>query len=87
MQNEDPTKSQKFVGRIAVAEIHGQTKNAIQSRIMATPIENSDRSWNCQHWVGDALLRLSNVGWITTAARKAAVDTMAGVVTDAPDES
>jgi len=86
-QNEDPSKSQKFVRRIAVAKIQGQSKNAIQSRIMATPIKNSDKSWNCQHWVGDALTRLSNVGWISPATRKTAVDTMASVVIDAPDES
>ncbi len=86
-QNEDPSKSQKFVRKIAVAKIQGRSRNDLQSRIMATPIKNSDKSWNCQHWIGDALVRLSNPGWISSSAREAAVDTMADVVTDAPDES
>ena len=86
-QNENPATSKTFIRKIVVANIQGQTKDAIQSRVMTTPIQNSDKSWNCQNWVGDVLTGLSKVAWISAAARRAAVDTMADVITDAPDES
>lgn len=84
---DDPAASVKFVSKIEVAKIHGQSKDSLQSTIMATPVKNTDRFWNCQHWVGDALLVLSKTGWISSAARKKAVDDMVDVIVDAPDES
>ncbi len=83
----DPAYSKKFIKKISVGTIQGQTKAAIESRIKATPVKNSDRSWNCQHWIGDALKRLADQKWISGGARSAAIDAMAEVIADAPDES
>jgi hypothetical protein len=84
---ENPTKSKGFIKKIHVGSIQGQTKAVIESTIKVTPVNNSDRSWNCQHWVGDALKRLSDRQWITSDARSKAIDAMAEVISDAPDES
>ena len=65
----------------------GQTKAAIESAIKFTPIDNSDPSWNCQNWVGDALKKLSDRQWITNGAFSEAIDAMGEVVVDAPDEA
>ncbi|KAL9131432.1 MAG: hypothetical protein Q9217_000646 [Psora testacea] len=62
---EDPSKSKKFVKKILVGQIQGQAKTAIESTIQLTPVNNLDRSWNCQTWVGDALKKLSDRRWIT----------------------
>ncbi len=85
-RGEDPFKSQKFVKQIPVGTIQGQGKVAIESEIKSTPIDNSDPSWNCQSWIGDALKKLSDSGWITSDARSNAIDAMAEVLVDAPDE-
>ena len=82
---ENPTKSKKFVKKISVGKIQGQTKVAIESAIKVTPINNSDRSWNCHHWIGDALKKLSDRRWITSDSRSKAIDDMAEEVTNAPD--
>ncbi len=84
---EEPTKSKKFIKKIPVGTIMGQAKTAIESTIKVTPINNSDRSWNCQNWVGDALKKLSDRQWITSDARSEAIDAMAEIIVDAPDES
>jgi len=84
---EEPTRSNKFIKKISVGVIQGQERANIESTIKATPIKNLDRSWNCQNWIGDALKRLSDQRWITPEARSAAIDAMAEVIIDAPDES
>ncbi|OXV10819.1 hypothetical protein Egran_01417 [Elaphomyces granulatus] len=84
---EEPTRSKKFIKKIFVGTITGQTKTAIESTIKFTPIDNSDRSWNCQNWVGDALKKLSDRQWITGGAFSKAIDAMVEVIIDAPDEA
>jgi len=84
---ETPSKSKRFIEKIPVGKIQGQTKAAIESIIKVTPIKNSDRSWNCQNWIGDALKKLSDRQWITSDARSKAIDAMAKVIVDAPDGS
>lgn len=84
---EEPTRSKKFIKKITVGTIMGQTKAAIESAIKFTPIDNSDPSWNCQNWVGDALKKLSDRQWITNGAFSEAIDAMGEVVVDAPDEA
>ncbi len=83
---EDPSKSKKFVKKILVGKIQGQEKAVIQSTITSTPVKNSDRSWNCQNWIGDALKKLSDRRWITSDARSDTIDAMADVIIDAPDD-
>lgn len=84
-EDQDPAVSAELITKITVGKINGQAKDSIQSAIKDTPIKNSDRSWNCQHWVGDALTRLSDRQWITTNERAQAVNAMAGIVVDAPE--
>lgn len=82
-----PMDSDKFIKKILVASIQGQTKDTIEPTILSTSIQNSDRSWNCQHWVGDASTKLVQMGWITSGERFNGINDMAGVVAEAPHES
>lgn len=82
---EDPSKSKKFVMKIPVGEIQGE-KTAIESTIKSVVINNTDRSWNCQNWIGDTLEKLSDQQWIPSDACFKAIDAMAGVIVDAPDD-
>ena len=83
---KDPSQSKKFVEKILVGKIQGQGKDAIESAIQSTPVNNSDPSWNCQNWVGDVLEKLSDRGWITNDACSKAIDAMAEIIVDAPDD-
>lgn len=82
----NPLKSKKFADKIPVGKIHGQEKDVIESTIQSIGVNNSDLSWNCQNWVGDALKTLSYKGWITNEARSNAIDSMAEIIVDAPDD-
>lgn len=84
---KEPSTSRRFVKQIPVGKINGQGKDAIESTIQSTPVNNWDPSWNCQNWVGDAMKKLSDRGWITNDARSKAIDAMAEIIVDAPDES
>lgn len=85
--NNDPSGSKNFICKIGIAKISGQSKETIQTEITSTPIKNTDKSWNCQHWVGDVLLGLDKSGWISSTARKDSLDSMVDVIVAAPDES
>ncbi|RMZ84897.1 hypothetical protein DV738_g391, partial [Chaetothyriales sp. CBS 135597] len=84
--NEDPTNSQRFVKEIPIAEITGKSNFEIQSTITATPVDNSTHDWDCQKWVGDALTRLNNLGWITKQQRSDGISKMVDVTFEAEDE-
>lgn len=83
---EDLSKSTSFAQIILIGNIQGEGKTAILSAITSTPVKNSDSSWNCQHWIGDALKELSDRGWITSDTRSQAINAMADVIIEAPDE-
>ena len=83
----DPIDTMKFIKKIPVGVIQGQTKLAIEEEIKSTPLLNTERGWNCQSWVGDALTKLSDRHWITDDERLTAIDVMAGVIVEAPDEA
>ena len=85
--DEDPSKSKKFVQKILVGEIQKHEKVGIESTIISTPVNNSDCSWNCQNWIDDALKKLSDRQWITSDAHSKAIDAMAEVIVEAPDDS
>lgn len=84
---KDPSKSRRFVLKILVGEIKGQKKDVIESVIQSTGVNNTDTSWNCQNWVGDALRTLSDKGWITNDARSNAIDAMAETFVNMPDDT
>lgn len=81
-----PRKSQNFEQDIPVATIGGKTRAEVQSTIAATPTNNSTHDWDCQKWVGDALTRLSNLGWITGEAESDGISKMVDVLWEAKDE-
>ena len=87
---EEPVETAEdidIVGKIYVGDIDDPAGKAVLSIISRTPVDNSDRSWNCQNWVGDALKRLSERRLITDADRSKAIDAMVEVLLDAPDEA
>lgn len=86
-QQEDPTTIKTFVKKIPVEPlVNSPTKGQLVSRIMTTPVKNSDPSWNCQNWVGDALDRLVQGNWITSRTSSDAIGLMADVIIEARDE-
>ncbi|KAJ6138419.1 hypothetical protein N7471_004905 [Penicillium samsonianum] len=44
---------------------------------------NSDRDWNCQNWVGEALTELVKIGCLTKEERGAAIGKMVETILDA----
>lgn len=44
---------------------------------------NSDRDWNCQNWVGDALTELVKIGCLTKEERAAAISKMVETILEA----
>lgn len=86
-QQVDPAGSRTFIKKIAVGPLtNGPTKQQLISRITATPINNSTRSWNCQNWVGDALVRVVQGNWISSKSKSDAISAMADVIIEAEDE-
>lgn len=72
-----------------MAEIPDSARAAsIKAVIYATPIRNgrSDLDWNCQNWVGEALARLVDSGYVSAAQRDQALDKMIDVCMEAGDE-
>jgi len=55
--------------------------------VSTTRVDNKDRSWNCQNFVGDALRRVKNEGIITREEFDGSLDRMADVILEAPDEA
>jgi hypothetical protein len=48
--------------------------------------EPSNRDWNCQNWVGEALSGLVAVGAVTVEQRGLAIGAMTDVILEAEDE-
>lgn len=44
---------------------------------------NSDRDWNCQNWVGEALTDLVKIGYLTKEERGAAIGKMVETILEA----
>ncbi|KAL4923130.1 uncharacterized protein BDV17DRAFT_296665 [Aspergillus undulatus] len=63
-------------------------EDSICETVTRTPIRNGrlDLDWNCQNWVGDALKRLVERGWITSEVREGAIDKMADICLEAGDD-
>ncbi|KAL4868978.1 hypothetical protein BDV12DRAFT_196778 [Aspergillus spectabilis] len=87
--NIDPATVGDLAKVIPVAEIPTSIgEEAICQTVERTPIRNGrdDLDWNCQNWVGDALRRLVERGWIENETRGAAIDKMADTCLEAGDE-
>jgi hypothetical protein len=59
--------------------------SSIQRTVAETPILNDD-DWNSQNWVGDALGRLVEAGYLDKEAQGRGLDEMVDVVLEASDE-
>jgi hypothetical protein len=83
----DPEASRSLAGKIPVAELPDSISTAsIKSTVISTPIKNSDREWNCQNWVGDALSRLVKHGFLDPERRITGFNKMIDVCMEAKDE-
>ncbi|KAL5350089.1 hypothetical protein ACLOAV_005126 [Pseudogymnoascus australis] len=58
----------------------------IRNTLRQTPVNNKERSWNCQTWIGDGLKRLQDAKLLHEANTVSAADQMVDVLLEAPDE-
>jgi hypothetical protein len=85
----DPGHSIRLAKSIPVGKIPNSISPAsVRSVVSTTPVKNElgDMSWNCQHWVAEALSRLVTYGYLETSQREEAVNTMTDVILEAEDE-
>ncbi|KAJ6111916.1 hypothetical protein N7523_007977 [Penicillium sp. IBT 18751x] len=59
--------------------------SSIRRTVAETPIMN-DADWNSQNWVGDALARLVEAGYLDEEAERKGLDEMVDAVVEASDE-
>ncbi|KAI0534577.1 hypothetical protein GGR58DRAFT_482327 [Xylaria digitata] len=83
----DPGSSELFVGLVPVATIPVSTSSdrRLRDAIWSTPVNNGDRSWNCQNYVGDALYSCTEAGLVSTEETENAIDGMTDLILEAPD--
>lgn len=60
-------------------------KHDLLAVIRNTPINNAERGWNCQNWIGDALQMLEAEGLLSHGAVQAAGDAMVDTILEAKD--
>ncbi|KAL4919708.1 Pyruvate/Phosphoenolpyruvate kinase-like domain-containing protein [Aspergillus aurantiobrunneus] len=85
----DPSSIGLLAKVVPVTEIPTSIgEDSICETVSRTPIRNGrlDLDWNCQNWVGDALARLVERGWITPENRGHAIDRMADICLEAADD-
>lgn len=87
-RERDPLGSDEMCGHVQVARIRttNETVSRLRDIIHDTPMQNTDRSWSCHHWVGDALQRCVNASCISFAQMDKALDGMVDVLDSAPDQ-
>ncbi|KAB8261994.1 hypothetical protein BDV32DRAFT_147989 [Aspergillus pseudonomiae] len=74
---------------VSVGDIDGDVSpETIRRAVSATPVRNGrqDLDWNCQNWVGDALMMLVERGVLTVGTRERAVDAMVDGCLEARDQ-
>lgn len=61
------------------------TREKIICACACTPVRNgnSDRDWNCQNWVGEALTELVKIGCLTKEERGVAIGKMVEIILEA----
>ncbi|KAL4877875.1 Pyruvate/Phosphoenolpyruvate kinase-like domain-containing protein [Aspergillus karnatakaensis] len=87
--NVDPSTVGELAKVVPVTEIPTDIgEEAIVQTVERTPIRNGrdDLDWNCQNWVGDALKRLVERGWIEGGTRDEAIEKMVEGCLEAGDE-
>ncbi|OQD68447.1 hypothetical protein PENDEC_c035G03162 [Penicillium decumbens] len=87
--NYNPERSRKLARKIPVAELQDSISEvSIRGVISRTLVKNArdDADWNCQNWVGDALVRMVTNGHLNASQRDSAIGAMTDVLLDAKDE-
>ncbi|KAG4426857.1 hypothetical protein IFR04_000288 [Cadophora malorum] len=84
--NTQPTESRNFERLIPIITMRTREERDLTVReiLYNVPVNNEERSWNCQSWIGDGLRALS--GLISAEIATNAADQMATVLLEAPDE-
>ena len=87
--NRDPAGSDLYLGRTHVATIQatGSSDRRLRNAIWTTAVNNAEYDWNCQSWVGDALNSCVAGGLLSGSEVDAAIDQMAVILLEAPDEA
>ncbi|KAF3904536.1 hypothetical protein ABW21_db0201221 [Orbilia brochopaga] len=70
-------------GLIHVANISSSYADAFRSIVANTNINNDERAWNCQNFVGEALQRVQRDNLITEEQYLGAIDQMATIILEA----
>ncbi|RDW84038.1 uncharacterized protein DSM5745_04364 [Aspergillus mulundensis] len=86
----DPASVGILAKVIPVTEIASDIgEESIRQTVERTPICNGrdDLDWNCQNWVGDALARLVDRGWLDAETREDGIDKMADACLEAKDDA
>ncbi|KAK6501680.1 hypothetical protein TWF481_009509 [Arthrobotrys musiformis] len=73
-------------GLIHVANISSSDANDFRSIVADTAVNNDERAWNCQNFVGDALKRVQSRHLITKEQYLGAVDEMVTIILEATDK-
>lgn len=86
--NFDPMSSDSFAGSVHVATIQatGSSDNRLRNAIWSTAVNNAEYDWNCQSYVGDALISCSNAGLISRGEVDQAIGGMVDITLEAMDE-
>lgn len=80
----DPQKSARLVRLVNVGYLLKDASRAqIQHLMRLVPVDNSEKSWNCQHWVGSALERLRDAGRLSSDDCEAGLDGMVTAIAGA----
>ncbi|KAI0902919.1 hypothetical protein F4823DRAFT_620562 [Ustulina deusta] len=84
--SRNPRKSELFVGAVYLATIRA-SGSSLRNAIWSMPVNNADRSWNCQNYVGDALESCAREGLISEEQIDYAIDGMVDLVQQAREEA
>ena len=85
--NTNPSESRHHERTIPVARIQTRESKDLTLRniLFNVPVNNQERAWNCQSWIGDGLKALENI--IPAEVAITATNQMVDVLLEAPDEN
>lgn len=86
LEDYDPDQSQRLAKKLFVVEIPDSVQeSSIREVVSETPVKNEreNSDWNCQNWVGDALTRMVQNGFLSFSQRESAVNQMVDVLLEA----
>ncbi|KAF2189113.1 hypothetical protein K469DRAFT_564191 [Zopfia rhizophila CBS 207.26] len=82
----EPSKSRKFAKEVRVGRLRTpMSKAQLASLIYQTPVDNSSQEFNCHLWVGDALKRLAQAGYLTQTDCDTGISGMVDATLEARD--